>query len=289
VELHFDIYNDKASFSGSQHRSIRFGPMTRSNCFTVSLNDSGFKVLDSINVLISREMKWSKSFVSSGFIIEVSIPFFVLSDIQYPQKQIGFDISSTNIDSGVPGQTFTSWAGSSNSEHYNPSQWGTAILSQAMFPLRFAILAGLIFFSLCIAILVFLLIRQHYKEHKYEQAEENGYSDLMKSIIDMIDKTIAEKTISQKTIAKQLSVTIEKINATIYEETGSDFSVLLQFRRIVMAKRLLRETDHTLDIITLQTGFKSPDIFCKDFVSLTGVEPDKYRQRAREELEEEED
>ncbi|HEX3018692.1 MAG TPA: helix-turn-helix domain-containing protein [Chitinispirillaceae bacterium] len=285
VEIHFDLYNNKNEFAGINHRSISFGPKLRSNCFTVNLTDSGFTLVDSINVLISREMRWSKKTYPDGYSIEVSLPIFVLSDLQYPQKMIGFDISVIDVDDNSDKETFTSWSGTEITNRYNPSQWGNLILEQAMYPLRLMVLIGLTLFSILIAAVIVIQLVQYYKNRKIDLKDQQGYSESMNNILQHIQQSMSDPELSAATVASELCSTPEEINSIIQKETDCTFEQFVNYHKIKTARMLLRETEYTLERIAEITGLRSLDKFNKFFTESTRVTPEKYRQRKLEESE----
>lgn len=281
VEFHFDLHNDKAEFADINHRSIRFGPKSRSNCFTIDLNDSGFTLADSVNVLLSREMRWGRKILPDGYSIEVSLPLFVLSDLQYPAKTIGFDVSVIDVDEGSEEEKFTSWAGSSITNRYNPSQWGNLVLLQAMFPLRLVMFTGTVLFLLVISVLVWVQIAQFYKSRSIEMIEDKVKSPFMIDILLAIQKRISDKTLSLSLLAGELGCASEKIEKTIQDEEGCTFEQLVKFNKVKLARNLLSETDINLEKIAEMTGFESSEEFKKYFIEATCVDPEVYRKRNR--------
>lgn len=53
----------------------------------------------------------------------------------------------------------------------------------------------------------------------------------------------------------------------------------IQRYRIIMAKKLLRETNLSMAEISAQTGYDSPAYFAKIFKKLTSQTPSEYRVR----------
>lgn len=291
VELHFDLYNNKNAFAGINHRSISFGPKLRSNCFTANLTDSGFVLADSVNVLISRQMRWAKKIYPDGYSIEVSVPIFVLSDLQYPPKTIGFDISVIDVDEHSDEEFFTSWSGSEITNRYNPSQWGNLVLEQAMYPLRVVLLSGLTLFSILIIILFGFQLVQYHKNRKAELTYQKEYSDFMNNILKCLQKSLSDPQLSPSTIANSLLCTTEEVINSIQKEAECTFEQFVCFHKIKLARALLRETDYSLEKIAEMTGFRDVEDFSRFFTESTRSAPEKYRQMKREEsdLESDED
>lgn len=286
VELHFDLHNDKAEFAGINHRSIRFGPKSRSNCFTVNLTDSGFILADSVNVLLSREMRWGRKILPNGYSIEVSLPISVLSDLQYPGKVIGFDVSVINVDENGKEEKFTSWSGSEISTRYNPSQWGNLVLIQAMYPLRAVVIIGIILFIVIILGIIGFQFYLDRKNNAIAKKELDGYSEFMESIDDTIRNSLSDINLSAATVSYLLSRSREEIEDTIEKEAECSFDQLVNFHKVKVSRKLLRDTNLSLEEIAKKTGFTSEAAFKEFYINSTSSQPEEYRQRKYQEAEE---
>ncbi|NLE00357.1 MAG: helix-turn-helix domain-containing protein [Fibrobacter sp.] len=289
VELHFDIYRDRAGFSGINHRTVIFMPLARSNCLTVSLNDSGFKLEDSINVLLSREMEWRKEIRPDGYSIETSLPLFALSDMQFAPKEIGFDVSVVNVDRDKPGYRFTDWAGALYSNRYNPGEWGKLVLHQAMFPLRMLMVLGAIFFVILLLVVIVVIFYQSRGIKSFHELEERGFSDEMKKILDIIHSNISDPSFDINKLANILQTDISEIREIIQNETEREFPDYLQFIRIRYSKKLLRDTSLSITDIVEKSGFRDESTFISQFETVSRVSPENFRKRIIEEMEENED
>jgi len=101
VELHLDMYSDPADFPGMTHRSLRFGPLTRSMVFIGSYTEGkGYARCDSIGQLFRDEMNWRSVVDPNGkwYTIEAAIPLSLLSGFELPPKSIGMDVTVVNVD-----------------------------------------------------------------------------------------------------------------------------------------------------------------------------------------------
>jgi len=100
VELHLDMYRDRTDFPGITHRSLRFGPFTRSITFTGEyIEGKGYVRCDSLGQLFRDEMDWrAVTELDRGYTIEAAIPFSLLSGFELPPSQIGMDITVMNVD-----------------------------------------------------------------------------------------------------------------------------------------------------------------------------------------------
>jgi AraC-like DNA-binding protein len=101
VELHLDMHSDPADFPGMTHRSLRFGPLTRSVAFIGEyVEGKGYVSCDSIGLLFRDEMVWRSVIDPNGkwYTIEAAIPHSLLSGFDLPPKTIGMDVTVMNVD-----------------------------------------------------------------------------------------------------------------------------------------------------------------------------------------------
>jgi len=234
LELHIDIHQTRTSFAGINHRSIQFGPKTRSNTFAVSLNDSGFVLVDSITIRISREMEWRTKIVSEGYVVEASIPLTVLASIEFPPKHFGFDVSviDASEDTSQPPR-FTSWAGSKYTNRYNPSEWGTVTLTQTMFPLKLTLL---ILGGIILAIILFIiikLIRQEQRDRIYDETENKPLSPDAFLLRSAIRDHVATIPLTKSTVANATGLSLETIDSLLKNEFNATFDRLIDRKSVV--------------------------------------------------------
>ena len=292
VELHIDLYRGRSSFSGINHRSIRFNPRSRSNSFVVDLDDGSFTLNDSVNVLIAREMEWNKVINSSGYIIEAMIPFVALSDKEFPPVKFGFDVSV--MSTGEAGnKVFYSWSGADQFSRYSPKNWGTARLSQAWFALKAAFLSlmAIIIFTLVLVVLHTVLNRRN--TGQYEKEEACGFSPLTEAVINCIEEHLSDEKFCMENLLKIIERTEEEVANAIKQDLDCDFEQLLAFRRIKRSQRLMRDPDLDIEKISAMSGFCSAEQFTKQYMIQMKVDPQISRgallKQIMEEAEEEED
>ncbi|MCL2182295.1 MAG: hypothetical protein FWB85_02350 [Chitinispirillia bacterium] len=102
VELHLDMLSDPAGFPNMTHRSLRFGPITRSMPFIGEyVEGKGYVRGDSISQLFRDEMNWRSETGQDGkgYTIEAAIPLSLLSGFdELPPSTIGMDVTVMNVD-----------------------------------------------------------------------------------------------------------------------------------------------------------------------------------------------
>jgi len=272
IELHLDLYRDRASFSGINHRTIRFNPRSRSNSFVVDLDDGSFTLNDSVNVLIAREMEWTRVIKPDGYIIEAMIPFVALSDKEFPPAKFGFDVSVMSMDK-TGKMVFHSWSGADQFSRYTPKNWGTARIRQAWFALKatFLSIIALIIFTL-------ILVALHTISHKrkagqYEKEEADGFSPFTEAIINCIEEHLSNEKFCMNDLLKIAGGTEEEAVNNIKQDFDCDFKQLLLFRRIKHSQRLMGNPDLDMENIAVMSGFCSVEQFTEQYMLQMRVDP----------------
>lgn len=79
-------------------------------------------------------------------------------------------------------------------------------------------------------------------------------------------------------LAQRLSVTPKHLSAMVKAQTGYTALETIQQTRLLQAKRLLRQSKHTVKEIAHACGFDNPEYFHLFFKKMTGQTPLQYRQ-----------
>lgn len=117
--------------------------------------------------------------------------------------------------------------------------------------------------------------------------------DLKESILDNIEKNkgIAYKLLnyvndncfdsnmSIKSISNELDISPSVASGVFKQETGVNLSKYLWERRLAEAKRLLAETDMSVNDISAAIGYDIPNSFIRKFRSCEGVTPNEWRKQ----------
>lgn len=83
--------------------------------------------------------------------------------------------------------------------------------------------------------------------------------------------------------ASELAVSVAHLNDTIKGLTGSSVTARIQQRTILEAKRLLCFTTLSVKEVGYETGYDEPVYFGKLFKKVTGLTPQQFRHKFREE------
>ncbi len=288
TELHIDLHQDRAAFSGINHRSIRFGPKSRSNAFVVDLTDSGFVLSDSVNVRISREMEWKAKVRSDGYTIEAMIPFCVLSDLEFPPAKFGLDVSIMDFE-GQGKSHFYSWAGAEQYSRYSPSRWGTASLSQAFLALKLTfILLGAVILLVIVALVIYSIVMKR-KEDKLEEMESRPVSQLTQAAVAHIEENLGNPEYNLEQMIKSLGKAEGEVVSIFEKDLDCSFDQYLTFRRIKRSQKLMSDPELSLGQIAKSCGFASYEVFETQYKKQMKTSPEISRKALLEEIREEQE
>ncbi len=95
------------------------------------------------------------------------------------------------------------------------------------------------------------------------------------------------EVITRKNIESLVHMNQDYVNREFKRLEGYTLIQYVQYYRILMAKKLLKETDLTMTEIGLQTGYDSSAYFAKIFKKWTNISPMGYREKHRESRREE--
>ena len=87
--------------------------------------------------------------------------------------------------------------------------------------------------------------------------------------------------VSTEEISKKFGYSQRQLNRIIKKYTGSGFSTLVTYERIIHTKNLLKNTSLSIAEISKAAGLDSKAYFCNMFKKQTGMTPNEYRKMAR--------
>jgi YesN/AraC family two-component response regulator len=98
-------------------------------------------------------------------------------------------------------------------------------------------------------------------------------------VLSYLDTKYAADNLSLDLLADKLKMSPAYLSGYIKEKTGANFSEHMNNVRIRNAKRLLSETDLTMQEIGVQIGYQNVTSFNRMFKKLTGLAPGEYRKQ----------
>ena len=117
-----------------------------------------------------------------------------------------------------------------------------------------------------------------YGTTKHESVKAHALKDCVSVAIDFINKNYAE-TLTLEQICKNVLTSKYHFCRKFKSAVGMTVMDYLTYTRVVVAKKLLAETNLTIIEISEKCGFSGISYFCQKFKSLTGKTANQYRKQ----------
>ncbi len=121
------------------------------------------------------------------------------------------------------------------------------------------------------------LVRLH-EQLAREKLQELARTDQLSEIRRAIAETLETGEVSLETIAAKLKTTPRRLRTQL-SEANTSFQQVLSDHRARLAKRLLSQTNESIERIVYLTGFSEPSTFYRAFRRWTNETPVEYRKR----------
>lgn len=115
---------------------------------------------------------------------------------------------------------------------------------------------------------------------KYEDAESNLFSSghpYIDEAIKIINESFLQE-VKLSDLANKLNLTPQYLSHLFKEQTGQNISVYILKKRITYSKKLLSESDKSIQWISEESGFNSQHYFNRVFKRIEGITPNLYRE-----------
>ncbi len=112
----------------------------------------------------------------------------------------------------------------------------------------------------------------------WSEMDTGNKKSAVKQVKEYLEKHYNE-VITRNHIESLVHLNRDYINREFKEATGYSLMEYIQHYRILIAKKLLRETEDTVSEICIKTGYDSPAYFSKIFKKRTGMTPVDYRNQ----------
>jgi AraC family transcriptional regulator, transcriptional activator of pobA len=103
---------------------------------------------------------------------------------------------------------------------------------------------------------------------------------LLAAVFEFIEQHYAEP-ISLATIAAAVGLTPGHLTTVVRRKTGRSVQRWITERRMAQARKLLRETDLTIEVVAATVGYRQPSYFIKHFRRDHALTPAVWRRQAR--------
>ena len=105
--------------------------------------------------------------------------------------------------------------------------------------------------------------------------------EFFNDINKLIDANLVSGDVSTSFLAERLCTSVSTLNRRLKNMSGLTATTYIRNRRMLMAKRLLETTDHTISEIEVECGFNTSGHFSRVFKAETGISPLDYRHQSR--------
>lgn len=102
--------------------------------------------------------------------------------------------------------------------------------------------------------------------------------ELLKKIIEIIDKNIIDAEINSDYIAEQLHMSKRKFYRKMKELTNKTPTEFIKSYKLELSAGMLRKSNATVQEIMYKAGFNNRAYFYKEFMKKYSVSPGKYRE-----------
>jgi AraC family transcriptional activator of pobA len=104
--------------------------------------------------------------------------------------------------------------------------------------------------------------------------------DAVEEMLDVIDERYADD-LSVGEIGRAVASSPSQLERLAKRTTGSSVRQWIEERRMREARRLLLDTDHTIDVIARAVGYRDPKYFRRRFRAAHGLPPQRWREHNR--------
>lgn len=113
--------------------------------------------------------------------------------------------------------------------------------------------------------------------HRQETAAVRKKDD----IIGYIEANCTDDSLTLQTLSEHFGMSVSYLSKIVKQQTGQNFVDFVGEKRIDMAKRLLVETDDTVENIGQKVGYYNALSFRRAFKKYAGVTPGTYRSTVK--------
>ena len=107
---------------------------------------------------------------------------------------------------------------------------------------------------------------------------------MLRRALDYIDENYDQETLSLNSVAGEVNVSANYLSTIFSQSKQKTFIEYVTGKRMEKAKKLLRGTDKSSNIIAMEVGYKDPHYFSFVFKKTQGCSPREYRSGKRAKL-----
>jgi AraC-like DNA-binding protein len=116
-----------------------------------------------------------------------------------------------------------------------------------------------------------------------DHAEEDDSEDHALAVVAAFDDLMRKRSLYRDPdltlarIARRAGIPARQISAAVNRIHGRNVSQIVNEYRVAEARRLLRETNDTITMVMLESGFQTKSNFNREFLRVAGMTPSAYR------------
>ena len=104
-----------------------------------------------------------------------------------------------------------------------------------------------------------------------------GLSQPIEKAVEYINRHLADVSLSLLSVADYLELSPSNLSRSFKAEMGKGFKEFVDLVRLDEAKRLLRETQLSIESVAGQVGYENASSFSRRFRAMRGISPSEYR------------
>ncbi|MBB3108110.1 AraC-like DNA-binding protein [Paenibacillus phyllosphaerae] len=124
----------------------------------------------------------------------------------------------------------------------------------------------------------FLATLMQLSDNLIELSQSRRHNALMREIRNYVTEQFMDSNLSLTLLSDRFQISPKYLSQLFKESIGQNFSDFLIGLRIEYAKKLLRESDVTVQYISEMMGYGNPTSFIRVFKKIVGISPGQYRE-----------
>lgn len=125
-----------------------------------------------------------------------------------------------------------------------------------------------------------VILHRLYRMQRREEQADDGIGERVNEVIEYIESNLQEK-IMVKDIAEHIHLSASHLSSLFKQKTGLTIYNFIISKRLILARKLLVETDKPVDLIAEECGFNDVSSFIRCFRERVGTTPGQYRRASR--------
>ncbi len=125
-----------------------------------------------------------------------------------------------------------------------------------------------------------VILHRLYRIQKKEKDTDDGVGERINKVMEFIENNLNED-ITVKDIANHIHLSASHLSSLFKQKTGLTIYSFIISKRLILARKLLVETEQPVDVIAEECGFNDVSSFIRCFRERVGTTPGQYRRASR--------